>query len=138
MLEIAEKYLHQIKFREGATTEEITTLQKNLNTVLPADYLDFLRYSNGGIGHGPELFVILDHVNEVATTTEGYAAPEFAPGLAIFGSDGCGNLLGIDTRNGNPETMEYVFVDPYSMDWEEIGCRTTSLSRLLEYVAKIH
>ena len=111
MTEAAERLLCQLELRQGATVEAITALQESLGTALPSDYLDFLQRSDGGIGHGPDLFVILDRAGEVAATTVGYGAPEYAPGSIISGSDGCSNVLGMETRSHDPVVMDYVMFD---------------------------
>lgn len=128
--------LRQLELKEGATEEALAALQESLGTRLPADYLDLLRYSNGAVGIGPNLFVILAPAEEVAENTSGYGAPKYAPGLIIFGSDGCGNLLGIDTRNPEPAAMEYVLFDAICLDWDEENGRVKSLSDLLRIPAQ--
>ena len=131
-----EGLLRELDLRQGATQEAITALQKTLGTALPPDYLDFLRHSDGGIGHGPDLFVILDRAGEVAATTAGYGANEFVPGLIIFGSDGCGNVLGIDTRSHDPTAMDYMMFDACCLEWDEARHRSRSLAHLLECLAQ--
>ena len=86
MTEAAERLLCQLELRQGATVEAITALQESLGTALPSDYLDFLQRSDGGIGHGPDLFVILDRAGDVAATTVWYGAPEHAPGQSYPGA----------------------------------------------------
>ena len=126
----------------GATMQKLSDyVQSSTGTGLPGDYLDFLRFSDGGIGHGPDLYLIMDSAEQVPASTEGYAA-EFAPGLIIIGSDGGGNVLGIDTRSKRPESMPYIMVDPIVLSWDErsspIQVRGVTLCDLLRNVANYY
>ena len=99
MNEATERFLCQLELRQGATREANAALQESLGTALPSDFLDFLRRTDGGIGHGPDLFVILDRAAEVAATTAGYGAPEYAPGLK-----GQGEYLALALSDGSTST----------------------------------
>ena len=119
----------------GASEEEITALEAILDTALPNDYLDFLRGNNGIVEAGPASFAILDPAKEVFATTCGYnPSDEFAPGLVVIGSDGCGNLLGIDTRSRDPADMDYVLFDSCNIAWQEERLRVNSLGQLLKHL----
>ncbi|MNN24513.1 hypothetical protein D3C81_1379480 [compost metagenome] len=61
------------------------------NNPLPADYLDFLRYSNGGeFGNGMRHFQFFD-ADELRSLLLAYEFPEYMPGAVPFATDGCGN-----------------------------------------------
>jgi Methyltransferase domain len=64
---------------------------------LPANYLDFMRFSNGGFGQPGEhgLWVRLDPIEDVLPMTRGHAAP---PGLLLIGGTRLGDGLAIDGR----------------------------------------
>jgi hypothetical protein len=119
-----------LDLRDGASEEQLRTLEEHLSVRLPEDYRALLRMSNGAVGHGPDLFVIMDSAEEVPEDTTGRGAAEYVPGMIIIGSDGCGNVLGIDTRSGDPERMTYVMVDPICLGWDEIWHRAPSLDAL--------
>lgn len=104
----------------------------------PGDYLDFLRLTNGGTASGPDIFVILFAAEEAGTPVLDYGAPEYAPGLIVIGGDGCGNILGIDTRNADPSLHEYVVLDPVWMDLnsESVRHRGKTLSDMLQHVSR--
>lgn len=127
----------QLETRSGAGESAITEMLRELATPLPADYLDFLRRSNGAIGKGPDIFLNLEPAEAIPETTTGYEAPQYCPGLVIIGGDGCGNIIGIDTRSGDPATMEYVVLDPIWLDIDSESCqyRSTSLCDVLKYLA---
>jgi hypothetical protein len=95
--------IEQLEKRDGAAEGAIDTLlqwvAREYQAALPADYIAFLRYSNGTIGRGPDLHIILNKAEEVAATTEGYGRAEFAPALVIIGSDGYGMGGGAGKRS---------------------------------------
>ena len=64
----------------------------------PADYLDFMRHTNGGYGHVGDdgLWVRLDPLEDVLPITRGHGAPY---GLVLIGSTRLGDGLAIDGRN---------------------------------------
>ena len=138
MHELPVSVVEELTLSKGASDEAIHILTSfvanEYGTSLPTDYIEFLRISNGAVGHGPDLFVILDPAESVPSTTEGYSAQEFAPGLLVFGSDGCGNLLGIDMRGGLSRDGRYVWVDGSGISWEEIMYGASCLAGLLQYL----
>jgi hypothetical protein len=110
----------QLELSPGAPPDALEELRKAAGADLPSDYLAFLSRTNGALGTGPDLFVILWPAEEIMEATEGYKTAEFAPGLLTIGSDGCGNLLGIDLRSEVQEEGRYLWFDSMSMDWEVI------------------
>jgi hypothetical protein len=108
--------LDQIERKPRASEEAIKAMVARIGVEPPGDYLDFLWLTNGGTGSGPDIFVILFAAEEVGTPELDYGAPEYAPGLMVIGGDGCGNIIGIDTRNTDPSLHEYVVLDPVWMD----------------------
>jgi len=135
MHDIPPAILNQLELKPPATEQAIEQLlafaKTTYETSLPEDYLAFLRFSDGCCGIGPNLFVTFEPAAEIGETTIGYGALEFAPGAVIIGSDGCGNIIGIDTRPALPDRMTYFWVDPIVLDWNEIALRTPSLADLL-------
>ena len=115
--------LEQLEKRGAVSESSLAVLLQwaeiNYRTVLPADYIEFLRYSDGTVGHGPDIYVILDAAEEVPATTEGYGTAEFAPGLVVIGSDGFGNLIGIDVRQEAPDASRYLLTDSLALSWDD-------------------
>ena len=108
--------LDQIERKPRASEDAIKAMVARIGVEPPGEYLDFLRLTNGGTGLGPDIFVNLFTAEEVGTPELDYGAPEYAPGMIVIGGDGCGNILGIDTRNTDPSFHEYVVLDPVWMD----------------------
>lgn len=111
--------LAQIETYDGASENALKKLadfiKAHFDAEPPQDYLDFLRFSNGGQGIGPNLFVILDSSEDVPVRGLGYS--EFLAGGLIVGGNGCGNVLGMDLRNKTEK--DYFLADPICMVWND-------------------
>ncbi len=91
--------LERLNRPPGATDAAIAESEKQLGLKLPAEYVDFLKLTNGGEGFmGKKAYVIFWGVEELASMNQSYEVTKYAPGLLIFGSDGGGEAYGFDTR----------------------------------------
>lgn len=88
--------------KAGATEAEIADLVAAATCPLPADYLAFLRISNGGEGalSAPPLWLVLDDAAFVARSLRQAQAEPFFPGLLVIGSNGAGEAIAFDLRHG--------------------------------------
>jgi hypothetical protein len=98
-------------------SEEIDQIMASLNTVLPADYIQFIRQYNGGEGEVGKAYLILWKFDEIAESNKDYLTDEFAPGYLIFGSDGGGAAYAFERSSG--EIVEFAFIG-MTMDDEPI------------------
>jgi hypothetical protein len=88
----------------AARPESLRRLRVGARYPLPASYLAFLAFSNGGEGAlavGPGWFVIWP-AEEVLESNQGYQVEKELPGFFGFGSDGGGELFAFDTRSPQP------------------------------------
>lgn len=76
---------------------EGTKIDKVNNVVLPLQYIDFMKQHNGGEGDIGETWLILFPIEELQEINEEYCIEEFLPNHIIIGSNGGGELYGIDT-----------------------------------------
>ncbi|RRJ66156.1 SMI1/KNR4 family protein [Paenibacillus oralis] len=76
------------------------------NKPLPADYLDFLRFSNGGEFENGERYFQFFDADEVRSMLLAYEFPEYMPGAVPFAMDGSGNHYIWDMR-GDRKNREY-------------------------------
>lgn len=94
--------------RQPPATESIVAkLASESGYNLPEDYLTFLRQTNGGegeLGVQPGWFQIWN-AEEVIEFGVEYEVPKYAPGFFAIGSNGGGEILAFDTRNGTPWTI---------------------------------
>lgn len=87
-----------------ATEESLQRLLGKCDFRLPEEYLAFLRYSNGGEGPlciEPWWFQLFP-ADEVVAYNDGYKVAEFLPGWFAIGSNGGGEMLAIQKRDGSP------------------------------------
>lgn len=87
-----------------ASEQRIAQLLQRSKLPLPADYLDFLRYSNGGNGFlivQPYLFRLWP-AEQVVDNNLDYQIPDYVPGFFGFGDNGGGEFFAFDTRTITP------------------------------------
>jgi SMI1 / KNR4 family (SUKH-1) len=88
----------------GASPDVIDKLSVESPITLPVDYLNLLRFSNGGegeLGVEPGWFQLWPAEN-VVEHNRGYNLSEWLPGFFGFGSNGGGELFAFDARHGEP------------------------------------
>ena len=141
--------LEQMEVSPGASEEAVQSLaeyfQATFHAAIPEDYVEFLRLSNGGIGRGPDLFVIIASAEDVVQKEKGYGQGDAEKDLFLIGGDGCGNRLGIDTRSKDQKAMTFMVFDPIALsnldDPDAVQARAGSflalLSNLIDYYARI-
>lgn len=131
-----ERSINQLKMQKGASEKALKEMQKAIGMSLPEDYLEFMRRSNGAVGHGPDLFAIFEPVEKIFDTTKGYGATGEWTGLIVIGGDGCGNIIGIDGRSHDPHKMDYVVLDPIWLDLDSKSCqhRSMTFQGILDYL----
>jgi hypothetical protein len=107
-----------VKFNRniGATDAQIADNERELGKKLPAEYVEFLKLSNGGEGFVGKHYLILWPVEELSEANKGYEVEESAPGLLAFGSDGGGEAFGFDTRIPDWPVVLVPFI---VMDWDD-------------------
>ncbi|MBL4898840.1 MAG: SMI1/KNR4 family protein [Colwellia sp.] len=100
----------------GATEDEMDELKRSVSFSLPDEYLDLLRFSNGG--EGPLLVqpwhFVLDNVSDVLEPSIRSNYEEFFPGYFVFGGNGGGELVAIEI-----ETEKVVSIDGTNTDLKE-------------------
>jgi hypothetical protein len=108
----------------AATKEAIDILARNAGVELPIDYLEFLRFVNGGegdLGIEPWYFHVWA-AEEVIENNQRYSIPEFLPGFFGFGTNLGGELLAFDVRREGERRVFMIPMIPMSAsDAEEIA-----------------
>jgi hypothetical protein len=94
-----------------ASTADIERFEEESRFKLPRDYAEFMQLSNGGGGFiGPNAYIILWQLGDLAEMNKAYHVEEYAPGLFIFGSDGGGEAFAFDARTSALPIVSVPFV----------------------------
>lgn len=126
--------LDGLERRPGATTAAMTAGAAELGAPLPADYVEFLKLTNGGEGFiNKQAYVMLWGIEELASMNKSYEVEKYAPGLLIFGSDGGGEAYGFDTRDSQWPVVQVPFV---GMDWSLAQRKGQSFGDFLERLSE--
>ena len=89
----------------------MSSLRQTLGVDLPSDYLDFLRFSDGGCGSipvDPWCFDGLWKATELAEFNRGYQVATYCPGFFGIGSSGGGEMFAFDMRGAQPWPVVHV------------------------------
>jgi hypothetical protein len=117
MIDRMHKSLAGLKRLSAASDELLAESENTLHKKLPADYVQFLKFANGGEGYvGSGVYLVLWSAQDLSRLNELYEVQENAPGLVIFGSDGGGEAFGFDTRTIPWTIVQVPFV---GMSWEQ-------------------
>jgi len=91
--------------------------------VLPNDYIELMKKHNGGEGDIGETWLILYPLEELQEINDDYEIEEILPGHIIIGSNGGGELYGIDNK-GN------YFNVPVPIDEDDVALLGTEIELL--------
>ena len=102
MTDFITKYFHDTadtvnEFNTPATDEQISQVENQLQIVLPGDYKEFLKQTNGFAGVANNFVVDFDPVEKIYQSTQDTCA-EFFPWGIYIGTNGGGEMFVIDKR----------------------------------------
>ncbi|HEX4351174.1 MAG TPA: SMI1/KNR4 family protein [Verrucomicrobiae bacterium] len=103
--EIAKLNATKWKPAAPATDVAIANLINKVGFELPSDYLDFLRFSNGGCGDIPVqslCFHSLWAAEELLEFNRDYEVAKYCAGFFGIGSNGGGEMFAFDMRSKKP------------------------------------
>ena len=122
------------KKNPGADEKTLRQMISSLGVTLPADYVEFLRSTNGAEGPiGEKSYLSIWPVEEVKVLNDEYAVNEIRAGLLLFGSDGGDTGYAFDTRSAEERVVEIPFI---GMSLEAVTQRGRSLADFFEYLAR--
>jgi hypothetical protein len=111
----------------GARETDIDHLAREIGHDLPADYRDFLRWSDGAQGPvGSGAYVDLWSVDDVKSMRCISDTADVSEDLIEIGSDGSSTRYAIDLRSG-----EFLQLDMYGLGPERVDFRAPTLYELL-------
>ena len=100
----------------AATEEAIENLVRDAGVALPTDYLQFLRFANGGegdLGVQPWYFQVWT-AEDAIENNRSYNVPEFLPGFFGFGTNLGDELLAFDVRRRGESRVFMIPMIPMS------------------------
>lgn len=116
-------------FNEPYTGKEI---EKINDVILPLQYINFMKKHNGGEGDIGETWLVLFRFEDLQEINDDYCIEEFLPSHIIIGTNGGGELYGIDTE-GNyynvPEIIEEEYISVLGNDIDELPEKINELWR---------
>ena len=120
-MELSELLLskcYQWDSRPAASEADIAALIEASRVPLPGDYLALLRLSNGGSAQisGYPNYVRIWPAKLAIENNKGYQVQKWLPGFIAFGDNGGPDMVGFDTRNGEPYPVCSIPFAP--MEWE--------------------
>ena len=98
----------EFEARPGASEDQLAAAQRDLGAVLPADYIAFLRQSNGGVGWLRDSPIQLWSAEQLAPWNS--ENPDYGDGLVLIGSDGCGQALALDLSGTAPTAVVFPWI----------------------------
>ena len=109
---------------------DLVAAESALGVVLPDDYRNFLKTSDGMAELMPDAYVNIWPLAEEVDicTTDAYVLADPDQGLLLIGSNGSGELLGLDLRSS---PARVVLVNAISASWAEASAQAESVSRLI-------
>ena len=127
--------------KPGASPADVAALAAAVEAVTgfppPADYLEFLRHSDGATGFNEEDFytgIYLYPAGEVMDNTEGYEIPERVPKAVLVGLGGGGGIALVPRRG----RLEFIHADLIAFEhkqaWTRLG---DSLEVMIENVLEL-
>lgn len=126
------RFANSLRLKAGASNDIVRNVQLQLGISLPIEYLEFMMESNGADGFvGPNSYLILWPIDELAPLNETSGVHKFAPGLLLFGSDGGGTGYAFDTRLEDMPIVDIPFI-PLSL--EEAKACAHSFIEFLDYL----
>lgn len=118
--------------KPGASDEDIAKFVNTINAVLPEDYIDFIKYSNGAEGFiSNNAYLSLDSIDEIIELNKTFGQVD-VPWLLLFGTDGGSTGYGFDLRNTPAQIVEVCFP---GLDMDPIWVRGNTFIEFLQYLA---
>lgn len=110
----------EFEFNPPYIGKEIEKINK---VVLPKQYINFMKKHNGGEGDIGETWFVLYPLEELQIINDDYEIEKYLPDHIIIGSNGGGELYGIDSK-GNyfnvPDIIEKEYLTLFGDDIETL------------------
>jgi hypothetical protein len=114
------------------TEEDITALISSTPSPLPFEYLELLRLSDGGEAQlsGFPNYVRIWSARIAIDYNQGYEVQKWLPGFIGIGDNGGGEMVGFDTRFGQPYRVCTIAFVP--MTWDDLSIDLSDFSTFIQ------
>jgi len=99
MKQLLEKLSRNFDTLSPATAYVIETTEQFFNVQLPADYKEFLQFTNGLEGETTDGYLVLWSAEELIQLNQAYNVKEFVSNIILIGSDGAEEAFAFDSSN---------------------------------------
>ncbi len=112
VLKLLQELGPALELRSPASESTIADVQRQLVWAFPAEYLAFLRATNGCEGFlATGDYIVLWPVERLVEAQIGYGYPEFCPEAVAFGTNGGGEAFVFKRGNGHIARMDLCSLD---------------------------
>jgi len=110
MKQLLSKLSGSFDISSPAAPVDIETMERHFSYSFPADYKEFLLFTNGLEGETPNDYLVLWSVKELIELNTAYHVTEFVQNVIIIGSDGAEDAFGFDTSDTNGAIIKLPFI----------------------------
>lgn len=114
---------------DDSDNNQIKKLEQQLGFPLPASYHSLLVAAKA---HTKKLLFLLYSVDQVIKLNKTYRGETFAPGAFLVGSDGGGEALVLDVRDGSPTNGQFYFMPFIPMGWKDAILAGSTLEEIVK------
>lgn len=125
--------LQEFNRRLGASSEQVAACERWLGASLPSDYIDFLKYTNGGEGFIGKHYLIAWPVESIPARHLDYEPTREVPEFVLFGSDGGGEALAFDRRAGDWRVVAVTWI---SMSYSDASLLASSFGEFIGHLQR--
>src|SRR5262249_9659907 len=119
-----------IERNPGASMEALQALTMAVGSALPAEYLDWMKSSNGGEGFlGSVSYLMLWPVEEILERNRRLQVPPRMPGFVLFASNGGDAAYAFDTRSSAASQLPISQLPIVEIPYIDIGKEGAALDR---------
>lgn len=121
MKQLFEKLSNNFEISAPATINAIEKAELYFDFKFPADYKEFLLFSNGLEGNTGDSYIVIWSIEELIELNEAYKVKDFISNLIIFGSDGAEDAYGFNISGENCKIVKLPFIGMGHISSEIIG-----------------
>ena len=105
-----EKYLRNFVIKGNFDEKFISKVEDKFDIKLPEDYLEFMRYCNGGDGDIGASYIRFKSIKEIIDFNKDYEVQAFLPRYIMFADDGGEETFGIYYHDNKCEYIMVSFI----------------------------